>query len=160
MFKKIEKIKRIKPSVGFKSSKAQTVIIQFILFFLIGFGVFIGVGTLFKMHSDIFKEDAAKASLKLTGSYLTSAGISSLGCRECDIVETKLSIINSTAGYFTEVFLSSGGIKASTAPPSKQFTSSMHNLNYSLQLSGQAPSIRPINLTFNRNQNKLEVNEA
>lgn len=139
--------------------KSQSIIIQFILFFLIGLGVFIGVGSMFRMQTDIFREDVAMTSLKVTNSYITSSAIVSLGCKNCDVVESKITIKNSTVGYFTQVFLTNSGIRTSTAPPSKEYSSSMHNLNSSLTLTGQAPSVRPINLTFNRNQNKLEISE-
>ena len=155
MLKKIKKFKS--RSSKTQSSKAQSVIIQFTLFFLIGLGLFIGVGSLFRMQTDIFRGDVAGASLKLSSSYLTSAAILSVGCIECDVVESKLFISNATAGYFTEVSLSSDGIRTATSPASKEFASSMHNLNYTFQLEGQALSVQTINLTYERNQIKLEV---
>lgn len=140
--------------------KAQSIIIQFMIFFLAGLGVFISIGLLLRVQTDRFREDVASASLKLSSSYLTSAAIAAVGCRECNVTENKLVIGNATAGYFTEVFLSSSGIRTATAPPSKQFTSTMHNLKDTLQLSGQAPSIKTITLTYERDQNKLRVSES
>ena len=148
-----------KPIIGVK---AQSIIIQFMIFFLAGLMVYISVGTLFRTQTDVFREDVAAASLKLSSSYISAYAIASVGCRECSRVQTKLSISNATAGYFTEVFFGSSGIKTSTAPPSKQFTSSMHNLNETFKsgMSGQAPSIRYITLTYERDQNKLWVSQT
>lgn len=142
-------------------AKGQSVIIQFILFFMIGLGVFIMIGNFFRNQSDMFRDDVVVGGLKLSASYITSEFVASNGCIECDTVQSKLSIGNSTAGYFTEVFLTDGsGIKVSTAPALKEYSSAMHKLGDYFELSGQAPSIKPISLTFNRNQNKLEISEG
>jgi hypothetical protein len=146
-----------KPRFRIKKSKAQSVIIQFVLFFLMGFGIFVGVGMLFKTRSDIFQGDVATASLKLTSSYLTSTAIASMGCLECDIVESKVTILNTSAGYFTEVILSNEGMETSTAPKFREYISSMHNLNETLQLDGSAPSIITISIVYDRPQDELNI---
>jgi hypothetical protein len=144
----------------FSGRKAQSVIIQFMLFFMIGFGIFIGVGMMFRARTDMFRDDTLMSSLKLADSYLTSIAITSLGCRECDIVESRVSIGSLSVGYYREIFLSSNGIRVATAPPFKEFNSSMHNINYTFQLDGVAPSVKTINLTFSRTQNKIEISQS
>lgn len=146
-----------KPRFKIKKSKAQSVIIQFVLFFLMGFGIFVGVGMLFKMRSDIFQGDVATASLKLTSSYLTSTAIASMGCVECDMVESRVTILNTSAGYFTEVVLSGEGIETSTAPSFREHRSSMHNLNESLQLGGSAPSIITMSVVYDRLEGEINI---
>jgi len=109
------------------------------------------------MRSDIFRGDVAIASLKLTSSYLTSTAVSSVGCMECDVIESKVNIFNISAGYFTEVVFSSEGIETSTAPKFRTFTSSLHDLNESLQLDGSAPSIITMSLIYDKSRNELNL---
>ena len=142
------------------SRKAQTVIVQFVIFFLIGFAIFIGVGTMFRARSDMFRDDTLESALKLADSYVTSTAITSMGCLKCDRVENRVSIGEVSVGYYKEVRLNGSGILVSTAPPFKEFGSSMHNINFSVQLGGQAPSVKTINLTFSRTQNRIEVAQS
>lgn len=138
--------------------KGQAIIIEFILFFLSGLVLFALVGNFFRYQSDLFRERIVDSSIELVSSYLSSIAITEVDtCKECDNVKFNAKIGPTIANYFLTVSLDGNGITVTTAPPSEQFTLSIHNLNKDITLSGEAPSIEPINLTYDRAQNILGV---
>jgi len=140
--------------------KAQSLIIQFVLFFMIGFSLFLFVGNFFKYQSDVFRSDITDLNLKLTNSYLSSFVVNSVdSCKQCDFVQTSIKLENTTVGYFFEAGLSSNGLSVSAMPGYKSFVSSVHNFNKSFSMAGKASSAQAINLTFSRTKNELEVNK-
>ncbi|HKZ45496.1 MAG TPA: hypothetical protein VJ343_02215 [archaeon] len=139
--------------------KAQSLIIQFVIFFMMGFVLFLGVGTFFKMQSDIFRDEIANSAVNLTGSYFSSAAVSAVdSCKQCDYVQYSLKIENFTADYVLEVKLDNlDELSVRAIPGGGRSVFDLHNFNESLNLLGSAPSVRPINLTFNRTKNELRV---
>lgn len=135
--------------------KGQSLVIQFVLFFLIGFTLFIAIGNFFRLQSDIFKEDAASSSLKLTSRYLSSIMITANNCKQCDFINISTKIPETYAGYYLEMELNSRGLNVSAI--NNYFVSSVHNLNSTLYMSGKSSSAKPITLTYDKNKNKLEV---
>jgi hypothetical protein len=136
--------------------KGQSLIIQFFIFFLIGFSLFISVGSFFKYQSDLFRDEIISSSLSLANSYLSSNMVmAATNCKQCDNAIISTSIANLTTGYPIEIKLRSSGLNVSI--PYKYYLSSIHNFNSSLALSGDSSSVQTITLTFNKNQNKLEV---
>ena len=143
----------------FLNNIGQSYILQFVLFFLIGIGLFVGIGNFFRVQYEIVRRDTADISIEMINGYLSSLVVTSVdSCLQCGSVENNIRIRDTTAGYFLEVLLNESGLVVSTVPPEKGDTSTMNNLVYSFDsLGGSAPSIQPINLTYNRNQNNLEV---
>jgi len=141
------------------SNKGQSYIIQFVLFFLIGIGLFVGIGTFFRTQYDIVREETADISVEMINGYFSSLIVASFrSCVQCGSVENNIRIPDRTAGYFLEFELNESGLTVETAPPGKGYTSSINNLNYSFDtIEGSAPSIQTINLTYDRTQNKLEI---
>lgn len=128
--------------------KGQRLIVQFVLFFLLGFALFLGISNYFRNRMDVSREDIASASVKALHSYIGSFIVSANSCKECDTFEVHLDLENSTANYFIEFSLDDEGLGVSTSPKSKVFKSSVHNLNEDYSMSGEAASVKPINLTF------------
>jgi flagellar basal body-associated protein FliL len=138
--------------------KGQYLIIQFVLFFLIGLSVFIAFGHIFKLKADTFREDVADSTRKLINSYISSLVINFFdNCKGCDLVNVSIRIENKTAEYVNELYLASSGLNVITQPTGKNYLSTIHNLNSTLSLSGSSASTKPIILTLTKNQNKLEV---
>jgi hypothetical protein len=136
--------------------KGQSLVIQFVIFFLIGFSLFLSVGSFFRYQSDLFREDIISYSLSSANSYISSNMVVAVdSCKQCDYISLSVPMSNLTAGYVIEINLKNSGLNVSM--PYKYFSSSAHNLNSSFSLSGKSSSVQPITLTFNRNQNKLEV---
>jgi len=139
--------------------KAQSLIVQFIIFFVMGFSLFVTVGTFFRVQSDAFRNDVANYTLGLTGSYFSSAIVNAIDtCKQCDYARYSLKIENATAGYFLEIGLNSKeGLNVRAVPGEKVFASYIYNFNESFNLSGLAASVKPISLTFSRTKNELGV---
>lgn len=144
---------------GMTNRSGQSYIMQFILFFLIGIGLFIGIGNFFRIQYELIREDTADVSIEMINGYLSSLVVASVdSCIQCGTVEHIVKISDTTAGYFLEVLLNESGLVVSTVPSERGHVSSINNLNYSVDfVDGSAPSIQPINLTYDRNLNKLEV---
>lgn len=139
--------------------KGQSLVVQFILFFLIGLSIFLAISNFFKLQSDIFREDVADVTRKTINSYLTSIVISSYDtCKQCDSVNVTVKLQNTSADYFYEIFLTSSGMNVISQPVGKNYLSSMHNLIYSLAIeSSSVVTQNPITLTYSKNQNNLGV---
>ena len=137
--------------------KGQSLVVQFLIFFLIGFSLFLSVGSFFKYQSDLFRNDIISSSLALANSYVSSNVIAAVdSCKQCDYIRLSAAMSNLTAGYTIEIELTSLGLN--TSIPYKYFSSPLHNLVSSFSFaSGKSSSAQTITLTFNRNQNKLEV---
>jgi hypothetical protein len=138
--------------------KGQTLIIQFVLFFIIGFSLFTSIAVFFKYQSDIFKNDITNYNIQLINSYFSATAISAaVTCKTCDFVNITTTTQNTTAGYFFEVGMTNLGLNTTVPMAQQRVTSSVYNLNSSYVLSGFSPSIKPITITFNKIQNSLGV---
>jgi hypothetical protein len=140
-------------------SKAQSLILQFVLFFMVGFLVFVSIGTFFKYQSDIFQQDVAKKSLDLTSNFFKSAILSQVDtCKGCDEAQYSIRLQNITAGYYMEILMDRlTGLSVKAIPEGKVSNSGIYNLNESFDMSGVGSSVKPINLTFSRTKNVLRV---
>lgn len=140
-------------------SLGQSHIIEFVIFFLIGIALFAGVGNFFRIQAESLQSELSGSAFELIGNYFASAAVASVdACKQCGSVENDLRISDSVFGYYLQLSLADDGLTVATAPATKSFTTSANNLNASVTfVSGSAPSIQPINLTYDRNQNTLEI---
>jgi hypothetical protein len=137
--------------------KSQVSVFQFVLFFLLGLGIFIAIGNLFRLQLDILTTDILTQSLGLTNSFLGSAIIYSfVECNDCKINITLLLPEKITHYYYKISFLNSG-MNVSALDRPEYFFSLYHNLNYTIKFGGEAFSARPVILMFNGTNYKLEV---
>jgi hypothetical protein len=136
--------------------KAQSLIMQFVLFFIIGFTLFITIGSFFKSQSDAFRIESTEYNIRLANSYLSSFAIGLIDtCKSCDYASVQINVENTTAGYYFLNKLDTQGLDISTSWGGLQSISSIHNLNSSVTLTGNSSSAKTIYLTFNRSQNVL-----
>ncbi len=147
------------PNIPDISSSGQSTVIQFILFILVGLAIFTSIGNLFRFQSDILRDEISNYSVEMVNSYLSSVVVASVDtCKKCDVVENKIKISDSFFSYYLEASLGDDGLTVSTHPEKYEYSSSINNLNESIDvLEGAAPSIQTINLTYDRTQNKLEI---
>ena len=140
--------------------KSQSLIVQFVLFFVIGLGIFLSLGNLFKFQSEIVRRDVINDSVKLTNSFVSSNIISAVdSCKQCDLVSANIKIEKTVAGFFTEIILENGlNTGLNTSIDGQSFSSSIHNLNETIGItSGEASSAKAITLMFDRTKNKLMI---
>lgn len=144
---------------GRLGQSGQSYIIQFILFFLIGIGLFIGIGNFFLIQYELIRRDTVGVSIEMINGYISSLIVASVdGCLRCGTVEHNIRVSDTTAGYFLELMLDERGLVVSTVPAERDYISSINNLNYTFDdFDGSAPSTQTINLTYDRNQNSLYI---
>jgi len=139
-------------------AKGQSVVIQFLIFFLIGFAVFLSIGTFFRYQSDIFRQSILSLGVNATNSYLSSAVIALVdSCKECDYASLTVRAQNTSAGYPIVVNMSSQQLRTSAPPSAATLNTTVHNLLKNLTTSGSSSSSKTIILTFNRTNNNLKV---
>ncbi|MDI6798556.1 MAG: hypothetical protein QMD12_00965 [Candidatus Aenigmarchaeota archaeon] len=139
-------------------SKAQSLVVQFMLFFMTGFSVFLAISGLFKYQSDMFRDNLLSYDVELANSYLSSAAIALVdSCKQCDSSKVYLKFPSSTLGYYYGFKLENGLNVSVISREEKNYASSIHNLNYSLVVEGSTDSTRRISLTFEKTKNKLVV---
>lgn len=138
--------------------KAQVLVFQFILFFLLGLGLFIAIGNIFRLQLDILAKDILTQSLSLVNSFLNSAIIySTVSCKGCGEINATLFLREKITHYYYKIDFTNSGINVSALDRPEHFFSTYHNLNYTIDFSGKAFSVKPIILTFDRTNYKLEV---
>lgn len=141
------------------AAKAQSQIIQFILFFMIGLALFLTIGGVFRGRLDFFTEDIAEQNRRTINNYFSALTVGALvSCKECDSFNITTKLSNTTAGSFTQVALNSTDLITLTQPGAKQYSGKAHNLIASLVgAGGVGTSNRPIVLSYSKNQNILRV---
>ena len=138
--------------------KGQSLIIQFVLFFIIGFTIFVTIGSFFKSQSDAFRIESTDYNVKLANSYLSSFAVGLIDtCKGCDYASIQIKVENTTAGYYFLGNLNKRGLNVSTSWGGLQYINSIHNLNSSTVFTGNSSSAKTISLTFNRTKNELRM---
>ncbi len=141
--------------------KAQSLLIQFVLFFIVGFFLFLTIGNFFRIQSERFRENIGDLSLKLASTNIASYAINSMyACKQCDYVRNQIFFERSVAGYFIVANISQSGLAVFTTPGAKSYYSSMHNLNESIKNFGETSITKPIGLTLNRTKNLFIFEET
>jgi len=140
-------------------SSGQSQIMQFIIFFLVGMTLFVGIGNFFRIQSESLQSELSGSAFELMGNYFASAAVVSVdACKQCGSVENDLRISDTVFGYYLQLSSSGAGLSVATAPPTRSYNTSVNNLNATVTfVPGSAASIQPINLTYDRNQNRLEI---
>lgn len=137
--------------------KGQSLIVQFILFFLVGLSVFLSLGNFFRLQLDVFGGTISEKSRELLSSFVTANFISLNSCVACDTANSTLRVQN-PQNVFLEVLLDSDSLDVISQPDAKVTTSTMHNLLLSfVSGSGRAVAIQPIILSLIKTQNILRV---
>ena len=140
-------------------TKGQTIIVQFVIFFLTGFFIFISIGTFFKYQSDLFRKIILSSNMNLTNSFLSSVVITLVdSCKECDFVNTTIKTQNTSAGYPIEILIRNSNLETSIPTTTELLVTTIHNLLVgTLNATGASSSAQTIILTFNRTNYTLKV---
>lgn len=136
--------------------KAVSLIIQFILFFLIGLSIFISVGMLFSNQYILVKQDIAEERIKNVANYFASQIISFyISCIECDYATLTINPEDIQHPY--KIYLHDDNLTVSVLDMGKNYSIKLNNFNETLELSGEAISGRPVILTLEKSNNKLRI---
>lgn len=140
-------------------TKGQSIIIQFLTFFLVGFFIFLSIGIFFRYQSNLFRQNVLSSNINLTSSYLSSIAIVLAdSCKECDFASQRVKIQNATTGYPLKVEIKDSTLETSAPTTSELMATTIHNMLLdTLKASGSSSSTKPIILTFTRTNYTLEV---
>ena len=136
--------------------KAASLILQFLIFFIIGLGFFLLAGNLFRFQSDLIKQGIIDSGSSLALSEISAASIRAVNsCKSCENVTIKIDQ-RRIAGSIP-IYQLSNGVTIELEAENELSQSSMHNLNYSMTLGGKASASKPIALTYDRIKNNLVI---
>ncbi|MBI4010090.1 MAG: hypothetical protein HY361_02770 [Candidatus Aenigmarchaeota archaeon] len=138
--------------------KGQSLVVQFLLFFIIGLGLFIAIGGAFRLQADIIREDVAEANRELIASYISSIAVSLTNtCKECDYINYTIKLKELNANYIQRLRLADYGLQIFSTPSGGNISDTIHLLNNTIDLCGNAASPYPITLIFNKTQNIIKI---
>jgi len=126
---------------------------------MIGFLIFISIGTFFRYQSDLFRERIISSNVNITNSYLSSLFITLVdSCKECDFVNVTIKTQNTSTGYPIDVKMKDSKLETSVEMLSGLIATTVHNLLIDTVVSsGASSSAKTIILTFNRTNYTLRV---
>ena len=134
--------------------KSQTVIAQFVFFFVIGLVLLTGLTAFFKFESDIIRRDLALSSIEAISSYISNGGVVLFDtCRKCTNGSFSFALPTSSEAYIT---LSLENRRSTVCyQPYGCVESSMHNLNATISTSGSATTGKTITLEKDKNNLRM-----
>lgn len=139
-------------------TKAQTLIVEFILFFAISFSLFATISFFFYLQNETLQKMVAEYSSQLINDLVSSDVLSGIRCKACDSVSIKDDIPSRIGGQYYRIELDQLNLNTtllSEKPYSNQ--DSLYNLNETFTLSGQSTSENKIIGIQIKNRNWIEV---
>ena len=138
--------------------KGQSLLIEFLMFFLINLSLLILLGNFFSLYSSRFKDEAEALRVENLKYHLSSFFILIKDTlKNADFVKTKILIPNFTQNCFIEIN-GSYGLRITTYPSYHLVQSSLHNLNRtSLDMNGFSSCGFNIILISEKPKNKIEL---
>ncbi len=135
--------------------KGVSLILQFVLFFTIGFTFFLLAGNLFRFQSGLIRQDIIDLGSQLQSSKISALSIQAVtSCKFCDTVKVELQ--PQIIGGYYPIYQLSNGVVLKIEPANKNLQSSMHNFHYSITYdTNDVSSVKTIALTYDRTNNKL-----
>ena len=90
--------------------KGQTLIIEFILFFLISFSLFAVISSFFYNQTEFFRETMGDRLTNIVNDLVSTHVIRGITCKSCDSIEIQESLPSKVGGYYYRVFLNQTGL--------------------------------------------------
>ena len=121
--------------------KGQSFIIEFILFFMISFSLFVTIGYYFYSQNEYFKRRVGSDTAELINDLVSVDILRGLSCKGCDEVSIKEDIPSRIGGFYFRIELNEKGLNTSLYS-GKGFSKQnpLFNLNESFSLSGSTTS--------------------
>ena len=85
--------------------KGQSLIIEFILFFLISFSIFAVISSFFYNQNEFFKEIIGDRLTNIVNDLVSTHIIKGASCRSCDFVLVSEDLPSKIGGYYYRVYL-------------------------------------------------------
>ncbi|MBI2084286.1 MAG: hypothetical protein HYT70_01580 [Candidatus Aenigmarchaeota archaeon] len=137
--------------------KSQTLVVQFVIFVIMGLTFSLAAAGLLRMQSDFIKQDILDSATELVAEQVSANAImATSSCKSCEQVSLKFNV-KRIADYSPIIGLGAD-LTVSVEPENKVVVSTLHNLKYSvIYKPGSASTIKPINLTYEKTKNNLVV---
>jgi len=138
-------------------SKAQSFILEFILFFAISFSLFTAISFFFYRQNQLFSTIVGEMTTDLVNNIISTDIIRGVNCKGCDNVLITENIPSKIGGFFYRMNMTDDGLNTtliSSRPISKN--SSMFNLDETYTLSGESISENKI-VKIKINNTDIEV---
>ncbi len=140
--------------------KGQAHIIQFILFFIIGFAVFILISGTFSDRLDLFSLDLNNENRKVINNYISAISVNSfVSCNGCDEIIILTHLRDTSKNSLNQLYFKNKKITTTTFPTKINSSSENHKLFRGNTVVGTVISDKPIILTYNNNNNLLKVSQ-
>ncbi len=141
--------------------KLQSVIVQFIIFFLVCVGVLVTFSNLFHIQLRITQKDILRENLKLITEESSQAMVyASITCKQCDYARITIFPPKKISNVHYKVETSSRGLETTSFSSrfNESWVSPVFNLNYTLSLQPEEwYSGRNLTLIFQRRNYKLWI---
>jgi hypothetical protein len=122
-------------------SKAQSFIVEFILFFMISFSLFAAISYYFYNQNIFYKEKVGRNTAELINDIVLTHIIKGVECKSCDQVIIAEEIPSKIGGIFYIVKLDKSVINTTLMKEKTSFVEiSIFNLNETLSFSGSSTS--------------------
>ncbi|MCD6371878.1 MAG: hypothetical protein J7L39_04140 [Candidatus Aenigmarchaeota archaeon] len=138
--------------------KGQSLIIQFLLFFLIGFTIFISITNWFDLRKSLFQTTLATAIRKNLANHIFFLG-EEVSLSSSDICIINTSVPEQASGFYhTFSFENNKYLNVESVGIKKVYKKGLMNLNYSFVFENknrEVPSVEKIRLI--KSKNKISI---
>jgi hypothetical protein len=135
--------------------KAQSIILQFLLFFIIGFSIFLATTAWYQTRKISFQDYTSELERKSVSDFLRFYILETC-LTQADYLEKNITFPNTTNSYFYTISLENNKIiKTVFFPQGKSYQSDLMGLNYSYifrNTKGPVASTQKLILIKNKNQ--------
>jgi len=139
--------------------KAQSVIVEFILFFGIAFSLFSTISYFFHTQSIYFQERIGESTASLINNLVLSNIIKSIECKACDSISVSEDVPSKIGGYYYKTELNNIVVNTSLFSGKPYYNqTAIFNLNTTFSFSGNSTSENKIiEIKINNTSKEIEV---
>lgn len=138
--------------------KAQTLIVEFILFFMISFSLFAAISFFFNTQNTLFKERVGESLSELINDVISTYTLKSTECKSCIDILILDDIPSKIGGHYYKIELDQSGVNTSLILTKISKKSSLFNLNETFTFSGSAVSEnKKIEMKINNRDERVEI---
>lgn len=138
--------------------KSQALVIQFVVFFLIGLSIVFLASSVFNYFLNNFRSSNLQASLQVISNSFNIEAINAYSCSYCQQVDVYAELPNLTLGSAYKMYAANNFFVVESTIPTKSYNNSFNNLNESLNFQGSAYSTaKNVIFTINKTQNYIKV---
>ncbi len=139
--------------------KGQTIIVEFVLFFLISFSLFITISFIFYNQNVNLNQKVGSSLLDSINNIVATNVIKGAGCRGCDNITIKEHVPSKLGGFFYTSSLNKQNLNNTLlSEKSISKTSAIFNMNETYNQTGNAKSeSKIVEITINNIEKKISV---